>query len=164
MLDLLKEKDIILYGDFTLKSNKKSNYYVDLRKVISYPSIHKQLCDKIIDKINSELLNNNYNDLVICGTPYGAISYTSYISIKENIPMIFLRKIAKNYGCKKIIEGVYSIENNVILIEDVITTGCSAKQLESQGLKVVLIIAIISRSDNLNLYYNNIPIHYLYHI
>ena len=47
----------------------------------------------------------------ICGTPYGAISFSSYVSIDKNIPMIFLRKERKEYGTKKLIEGQYKKES-----------------------------------------------------
>ena len=73
----------------------------------------------------------------------------------------------KNYGLKNLIEGEFTKDQKVVLIEDVITTGSSifesAKNLEDNGLVVSQIISIFSRSDNLNLQYNNIPIQYLYH-
>ena len=76
----LHEKHIIKYGNFELKSGIKSNIYIDLRKVMSFPNLHKEICNKIIEKINPNI------DL-ICGTPYGAVSYASYISITNNIPI-----------------------------------------------------------------------------
>ncbi len=161
VLKELQEKHIIQYGEFKLKSGKISNVYIDLRKVMSFPSLHKQICHEIINKINLDV------DL-ICGTPYGAVSYSSYISIFRNIPMIFLRKEAKTHGTKKMIEGNYELNNRVILLEDVTTTGSSVFNaidvLEQHGLKVVQIITIISRHVNKQLYYNNKPIEYLYHI
>lgn len=160
MIKRLLDNNIIERGEFTLKSGEKSNVYIDLRKVISYPDLHRDICDEI-----SSRLATSAN--LICGTPYGAVPYASYISIKNNIPMIFLRKEAKQHGTKKIVEGVYHENQKVILIEDVITSGNSvqeaAKTLELQGLKVVQIISIVSRCKD-QLYYNNVPINYLYHI
>ena len=161
ILNLLQEKNIIQYGDFKLKSGIKSNIYIDLRKVISFPKLHKEICNKIMEKINPDI------DL-ICGTPYGAVSYASYISINSDIPMIFLRKEQKNHGTKKMIEGNYETNSKVVLIEDVTTTGSSIFEtvniLEKHGLKVSQIITIISRHDNKTLYYNNKLIEYLYHV
>jgi uridine monophosphate synthetase len=155
------QNNIVQYGDFQLKSGKQSNVYLNLKNVISFPELHGKVSDKIATEIMPDV------DL-ICGTPYGAISFTSYISITKNIPMIFLRKETKEYGTKKLIEGNYSAGQKVVLIEDVITTGNSvrdaAKILEKHGLKVVQIITVFSRSDDLSLQYNTIPIEYLYHL
>ena len=83
ILGLLEEYKIIEYGNFTLKSQIKSNYYVNLKKVISYPDLHKNLCELL----SSKLIKTK--DIMICGAPHGAISYTSYISIIKSIPMLF---------------------------------------------------------------------------
>jgi len=161
IINLLKNYNIIQKGDFTLSSGKKSNVYIDLRKVISYPNLHNLICCELFYS-----MKKNYNH--ICGTPYGAISYASIISVTNNIPMLFLRKEQKQYGTKNLIEGVYNEKDKVVLIEDVITSGNSviqtAKKLEENGLEVVQIISVISRCENKNLKYNDIPIQYLYHI
>ena len=156
MLELLKKYKIIEYGDFTLKSKEKSNFYINIKKSISYPYLHKKLCLSVIDKIKIK------DNIMICGTPYGALSFTSYISITQNIPMIFLRKEAKKYGCKNLIEGDF-LHKDLILIEDVVTTGNSvidtAKVLEENGFNIIQIITIFSRNSN-ELMYKNIPIEY----
>ena len=103
----------------------------------------------------------------ICGTPYGAISFSSYVSIDKNIPMIFLRKERKDYGTKKLIEGHYKKGDSVILIEDVVTTGASlflaADKLIEEGLIIKQIISVFSRAENKEMKYKDIPIQYLYH-
>ena len=161
IINELQEKNIIQYGNFKLKSGIESNIYIDLRKVISFPKLHKEICNKIMEKINPDI------DL-ICGTPYGAVSYASYISITKNIPMIFLRKEQKNHGTKKMIEGNYESNNKVVLIEDVTTTGSSVfdaiDNLELHGLKVTQIVTIISRNVNEKIYYNDRLVEYLYHV
>ena len=82
--------------------------------------------------------------------------------------MKFLRKEQKEYGTNQLIEGEYSKDQNVILIEDVTTSGNSvidaAGKLEENGLHVSQIITAFSRSDDKNLMYKDIPIEYLYHI
>ena len=161
MIEEFVKNNIVQYGDFQLKSGERSNIYINLKKIISFPKLHGKISDMIASRITSGV------DL-ICGTPYGAISFTSYISITKNIPMIFLRKETKDYGMQNLIEGNYSPGQWVVLIEDVTTTGNSvreaAKKLEEHGLKVIQIITVFSRSDDLSLQYNTIPIEYLYHL
>ena len=162
MIDVFKEKGIIETGSFHLKSGVLSNTYINLKKIISYPDLHLELCNEISKKINKE------DDILICGTPYGAVPFASYISITNEIPMIFLRKEQKEYGTNQLIEGEYSKDQNVILIEDVITSGNSvidaAGKLEENGLHVSQIITAFSRSEEKQLMYKDIPIEYLYHI
>ena len=162
MINEFIEKGLIKQGEFVLKSGEKSNMYIDLKSLISFPDLHKKVSDELIKKFNTDL---KYNTL--CGTPYGALPFTSYISISENIPMVLLRKEQKKYGTCKRIEGVYNRNNKVILLEDVVTTGESvdeaAQILENFGLEIVQIISIFSRSKHKNLKYNHIPIEYLYH-
>jgi len=47
------------------------------------------------------------------------------LSIEENKPLIFKRKEAKDYGCKKMVEGVYKEGDKCLLIEDVVVYGTS---------------------------------------
>ena len=161
LLKKLHQHNIIQYGDFTLKSGQRSNIYVDMRKVISIPSLHREICEQISKCINPDID-------IICGTPYGAVSYASYVSITNNIPMIFLRKEAKQHGTKRIIEGLYKPKSKVFLIEDVTTTGGSvresAKILEEHGLEVAQIVTILSRSENPFVMNKNIKIKPLCHI
>ena len=150
----LKKCNVIQHGTFTLKSGEKTNIYIDMRNVISYPHVHEYICEQIINKIGDISQVDR-----ICGTPYGAISYASNISIMKSIPMIFMRKEEKEHGTKKLIEGEYNPGDRVVLIEDVTTTGSSvfeaAEKLESAGLVVCKIICILSRHPDRVLVYKN---------
>jgi orotate phosphoribosyltransferase len=117
----LIDHKIIINGDFILKSGKKSNYYIDIKKTISIPSLYKY----IIDLLHNNIIKiNNLNKYAIIGVPYSGIPFASTLSYKLNIPLLLLRKKQKTYGTEKIIEG--ETENkDIILIEDVITTGKS---------------------------------------
>ena len=158
--ELVKE-NIIQHGEFKLKSNQTSNIYINLKNIISFPKLNLQICDMIYSKIRDD---NN----LICGTPYGAVPFSSYISIKHNIPMIFIRKEQKDYGTKKLVEGNYNQNDKVILIEDVVTSGNSvfetASKLEEHGVIVSQIITVFSRNDNKCLKFKDVPIEYLFHI
>lgn len=44
LVNKLREIDCIKYGDFTLKSGVKSNIYIDLRILISYPQVFTAIC------------------------------------------------------------------------------------------------------------------------
>src|SRR6266487_2209314 len=88
----LFEKESVKFGEFILKTGIKSPIYIDLRVLISYPEFIKSICQHI----KNELLNKIDFDL-ICGVPYTAIPFASYLSINYNYPMIMKRKEAKTY-------------------------------------------------------------------
>lgn len=151
------------YGNFTLKSGKKSNYYIDLRKAFSCPkilsSISKYL-SVLIQNIMSET-NLSINDYKIIGIPYGGIPYATHISTILNKSLLLVRKENKKHGTKKVIEGNYKKGDRVILIEDTITTGKSVTEtinkITREGLLVSGVVSIINRGglstirDNLNI-------------
>ncbi len=110
---------IIKFGRFTLKSGIESPFYVDLRPLASDPKILKNLANYLL-----EMLPLDNFDL-ICGVPYAALPMATAMSLESYIPLIIKRKEAKNYGTKKLIEGIYQKGQNCLLVEDVITSGKS---------------------------------------
>jgi uridine monophosphate synthetase len=150
MKELIKQllnKNIVEYGDFTLKSGKKSSIYVDLRKLISHPKLLKTVCTEINNKIDDS--SNTFNALV--GVPTGGYSFTQTCSILANKPCLFLRKDAKDHGKKKLLEGEWKKGDKIVLIEDVITTGTSLLEtihiVQEMGLIIEKIIVVLKRSD-----------------
>ncbi len=144
ILDLFA-KDMIKFGEFTLKSGKKSYIYADIRTSISYPNLFKQICNEY-----SKIMANIQYDM-ICGVPYSALAIASAIGYDKSIPMLLKRKEAKEYGTKKILEGAYKPGQNCLLIEDVITTGASLIEttsvLEQHGLKITDVCTLIDRNQ-----------------
>ncbi len=137
--------DMIKFGEFTLKSGKKSYVYADIRTAISHPKIFTTLCDLIYSKMQGLTYNS------ICGVPYSALTFASGIAYAHQIPMLLKRKEAKEYGTKKILEGNYQAGDTCLVIEDVVTTGMSIGEttlvLENAGLKVQDIVCFINRNQ-----------------
>lgn len=144
VLDLAAH-DMIKFGEFTLKSGRKSHVYLDLRTSISYPKIFKQICLAYY-----ELMNGLNYDL-ICGVPYSALTFASVIANEKQIPMLLKRKEAKDHGTKKILEGVFTPGQKCLILEDVVTTGASILEttsvLEEQGLVIRDICTLIDRHE-----------------
>ena len=127
LISNMKATNFIRKGEFTLKSGRKSEYYVDVKCLISYPNIMAELSNllyiKIIGIIKKE--NIKIDDVCLCGLPYAGIPFVSYISMRNNIPMILLRKEQKKYGTKKQFEGTLEKTKHLILVDDILTTGLS---------------------------------------
>ncbi|QKF93968.1 orotidine 5'-phosphate decarboxylase [Fadolivirus algeromassiliense] len=137
----LKAVNLIKTGDFILKSGQKSNLYFDFKGLNSYP--------KLISTISYELSKLiTGTNVCIAGVPLGGISYAVIVSQIKNLPMILIREEKKNYGTCQQIEGD-TFGKELILIEDVITTGSSVintlKILESNQIKVKQILCILDR-------------------
>ena len=136
---------IIKFGRFTLKSGIESPFYVDLRPLASEPKILKHLANYLLEMLPLD----NFD--VICGVPYAALPMATAMSLESYIPLIIKRKEAKEYGTKKLIEGIYKSGQNCLLVEDVITSGKSLvetiAEVENEGLKVSDIVVVLDREQ-----------------
>jgi uridine monophosphate synthetase len=135
----------IKFGEFTLKSGIKSPIYIDLRIIISYPSVLKMISAAMVD------LAKDLEFDVIAGIPYTALPIATAISVDQNWPMVYARKEVKNYGTKKKIEGVFKEGQTALIIDDLITTGGSkfetVEPFEASGLKIKDFIVLVDREQ-----------------
>ena len=151
------------FGEFKLKTGQISPFYINLRDIISNPEILKTLSTIIYKKyIEKEHLIciEEGTVLSICGLPYAGIPIASYISCMYNLPLVMLRKEKKNYGTKKMIEGINNNTNKIILIDDIITSGTSINEslIHFNNFQIVDVIVIIDREQKkqCNFKYNSL--------
>lgn len=143
----LFDAKVIEFGDFTLRSGIQTPFYVDLRKVVSYPQMLKDICLQLWETISEA----NVEFDLLCGVPYAAVSYATVIGMQQNIPAIIKRKNRKKYGSKKLVEGVFEKDQKCLVLEDTITSGISlveaVQDLEGEGLVVTDIAVVIDRQQ-----------------
>jgi len=107
---------------FTWASGWKSPIYCDNRITLSYPSIRtylkKQLSEQVLELYGKPD--------VIAGVATGAIGLGALVADYLDLPFVYVRPEAKKHGRQNQIEGTVKPGQNVVVIEDLISTGKSS--------------------------------------
>lgn len=144
LIELLKDKNVVKFGKFTLSSGKESDYYVNMKMAITDPKILKTIA-----QIVSPILD--YDIDKVAGPALGAVPLATAISLESKKPMLMIRKAKKGYGTSKLIEGVLEAGDSVLIIEDVTTTGNSLlkaiKAIEENGGIVKKVLVVVDRNE-----------------
>ncbi|MFA6175802.1 MAG: orotate phosphoribosyltransferase [Phycisphaerae bacterium] len=133
-----------LEGDFTLRSGKKSKYYLDKYLFETHPDILKALGEEFAKQAGSDVT-------LIAGAELGGVALAAATAMATNKKWIIVRNSKKDYGTSKMIEGVLKKDDVVLLVEDIATTGGqvleAAKIIAEAGAKVKKIVAVIDRKQ-----------------
>ena len=133
LIDLLKENEVFLQGDFTLSSGKKSDYYINMKKAITDPEILSTISKLITDQISDDNIDK------VAGPALGAVPIATAVSLESKLPLLMIRKEKKGYGTSKLIEGELNEGDDVIVVEDVSTTGGSFPRIRVLLMVIYLI-------------------------
>ncbi len=128
----------------TFKSGIQSPVYVDNRRFPFYPKEWSLVIEAFAEKIKK----NNINFDVIAGVEAAGIPHSAGLGFFLKKPSVFVRKIAKDHGTKKMIEGGDVKGKRVLLIEDLVSTGGSSlsavSSLRNEGAIVEDCLVIVS--------------------
>lgn len=137
-------------GSFTLASGLVSDYYIDGKQITSDPRGLRLLADAI----RAEL--TGYSVDAIGGLEIGAIPIAAAVAMASlewdsQIPAFTVRKEKKGHGSRKQIEGILPQGSQVVVVDDVVTTGGSIVQaieaIQSAGSSVVVALTMVDRDS-----------------
>jgi orotate phosphoribosyltransferase len=134
----------VLHGTFTLRSGRTSSYYLDKYRFSTQPDIPAAL-----GRLFAERLPEGTTKLA--GAELGGIPLVTAAAMASGVPAIFIRNQKKEYGTAKQLEGDLAPGDQVVLLEDVATTGGqvleAAEVIRAAGANVLRIIATIDRME-----------------
>ena len=151
LVALLAEKSV-LFGEFTLASGKRSEYYIDARLSTMSPEGLRIIGEAGLDALaKSGWSVDSIGGLTMGADPIAyAIAYASADSAKP-LRAFAVRKEPKQHGTGKRVEGPFRKGDVVAVIEDVITSGGSAlsaiEAVRAEGGTVAGVLALLDREE-----------------
>jgi orotate phosphoribosyltransferase len=134
----------LLEGDFTLRSGQKSRWYFDKYRFEGQPRIMHSVAHHM-----SRLIPADTHRLA--GVELGGIPMVTALSMYADIPCVFIRKKAKDYGTAAQVEGSYEKTDRLLIIEDVVTTGGQViemlKDMREQGFNIIGCMSVLNRKQ-----------------
>lgn len=129
---------------FTWASGWRSPIYCDNRKTLSYPKIRTYIRQQFVESI----LDHFGKPDIIAGVATGGIAIGALIAEELGVPFVYVRSSAKEHGLGNRVEGVMENGANVVVVEDLISTGKSSLNavaaLKEAGANVKGMVAIFS--------------------
>tara|TARA_B100000902_G_scaffold381636_1_gene418379 strand:- start:590 stop:1204 length:615 start_codon:yes stop_codon:yes gene_type:complete len=107
---------------FIWASGKKSPIYCDNRLILSYPKIRSYVQKCFLETFKSHFQKAD----VIAGVATGGIPHGALLADKLKLPFVYIRSSAKKHGRKNRVEGVINKGANVLVVEDLVSTGKSS--------------------------------------
>ena len=153
LFDLIKSRSFAT-GDFTLASGKKSNLYFNMKPTMMTAEGSHLCARAFYERLIAE--NIDYiGGLEMGAVPIAAATAAYSFTQGKPIQSFFVRKKAKDYGAKQLVEGLAPGESiagkRIAIAEDVTTTGGSALQAiaaaREAGAQVDLLISILDREE-----------------
>ena len=142
LIAALRDADAVQYGEFELSHGGTSEYYVDKYLFETDPHCLELIAEAFAERIGDEKL---------AGVALGAVPLVAVTSVETGQPYVIARKQKKEYGTGNLIEGRLDDGEEVVVLEDIATTGQSAvdavEALREAGATVDRVIVVVDRDE-----------------
>ncbi|MCA9784519.1 MAG: orotate phosphoribosyltransferase [Candidatus Cloacimonetes bacterium] len=135
-------------GDFLLRSGVRSTEYFDKYLFESDPVCLSQIAAEMADLLPPPPPSG---ERLLAGLELGGVPLATLLGQRSGLPVLFVRKQAKEYGTCKLAEGPPFAGRELVLVEDVITSGGAVldatRALREAGAVVNTVLAVIDRDS-----------------
>ncbi|ELK55196.1 orotate phosphoribosyltransferase [Haloferax volcanii] len=143
LIEALRAADAVQFGEFELSHGGTSSYYVDKYLFETDPRCLKLIAEAFAERVA--------DDDKLAGVALGAVPLVAATAVETNKPYVIARKKAKEYGTAKRIEGALDEGEEVVVLEDIATTGQSAvdavEALREAGAVVDRVVVVVDRQE-----------------
>ncbi|MEF8881653.1 MAG: orotate phosphoribosyltransferase [Halapricum sp.] len=144
LIDALRDADAVQFGEFELSHGGTSDYYVDKYLFETDPHCLDLIAQFFADRLGTE-------GPKLAGVALGAVPIVAVTSVETGRPYVIARKQQKEYGTANLIEGELEAGEEVIILEDIATTGQSAidaaEALREAGAVVERVFVVVDRQE-----------------
>jgi len=146
----------VKFGDFTIgRTTEHSPIYVNLRLLISNPAALARAAGVMLEEIQT-LQAKRDPDVQeyqrVCGIPFGGLHLATAYSLRSRVPLIYVHPAKERNGSRVFVEGLYTPEETVLLIDDLVTSGGGIVETgeflkKNAGLYVKDVLVLLDRQE-----------------
>jgi orotate phosphoribosyltransferase len=133
-----------LEGRFKLRSGLSATEYFDKYRFEGDPALLRAIADALVPLVPA-------STEMLAGLELGGVPLATALSLYTGLPVVFVRKVAKDYGTRRIAEGGDVAGRRLLIVEDVVTTGgqvvTSCWDLRALGAIVEHAVCVIDRES-----------------
>ncbi|SDJ46313.1 orotate phosphoribosyltransferase [Natronorubrum texcoconense] len=143
LIDALREAEAVKFGEFELSHGGTSEYYVDKYLFETDPDCLETIAEAFAERVDA--------DDKLGGVALGGVPLAAATSVAAGVPYVIARKQRKEYGTGNLIEGRLAEGEEVVVLEDIVTTGTSLvdaiEALREAGATVNRALVVVDREE-----------------
>jgi orotate phosphoribosyltransferase len=142
LIESLVAADAVRFGEFELSHGGTSEYYVDKYLFETDVECLRRIGDAFAERVD---------DTKLAGVALGGVPLVVATALAADLPYVIARKQQKEYGTANLIEGRLAEGEEVVVVEDIATTGQSAvdavEALRDAGAVVNRALIVVDREE-----------------
>ncbi|WP_256296323.1 orotate phosphoribosyltransferase [Haloarchaeobius salinus] len=142
LISALVAADAVRFGEFELSHGGTSEYYVDKYLFETDVDCLRQIGDAFAERVE---------DTKLAGVALGGVPLVVATALAADLPYVIARKQQKEYGTANLVEGRLDEGEEVVVVEDIATTGQSAvdavEALRDAGAVVNRALIVVDREE-----------------
>ncbi|QSW99779.1 orotate phosphoribosyltransferase [Haloterrigena alkaliphila] len=143
LIAALREAEAVKFGEFELSHGGTSEYYVDKYLFETDPDCLEAIAAAFAERLEA--------DDKLGGVALGGVPLAAATSVAAGVPYVIARKQRKEYGTGNLIEGRLEEGEEVVVVEDIVTTGTSlveaVEALREAGATVDRALVVVDREE-----------------